>query len=110
MITLDAALATARQALAIVTERSEQNGYYSGARTSIINSHAELRAALEMLVKAAEQTVLKRTASGTRVAVCSVTNGPSCGRCCPGIPHNKGVSRLNGRPTQARPVLWDHRR
>ena len=28
-------------------------GYYSGARTDIINAHAELRAALDMLVKAA---------------------------------------------------------
>lgn len=28
-------------------------GYYSGARTDIINAHADLRAALDMLVKAA---------------------------------------------------------
>jgi hypothetical protein len=59
VITLDAALSTARQALATVTERSEQNGHYSGARTSIINSHAELRAALKMLVKAAEHATFK---------------------------------------------------
>ena len=30
-----------------------QPGYYSGARTDIINAHADLRAALDMLVKAA---------------------------------------------------------
>jgi hypothetical protein len=54
MITLAAALATARQTLATVTERAEQHGYYAGARTPVINSHAELRAALEMLIKAAE--------------------------------------------------------
>ncbi|HLI39929.1 MAG TPA: hypothetical protein VKV80_21725 [Streptosporangiaceae bacterium] len=53
MITLEVALAAARQALATVTERAERPGYYSGARTDIINSHAELRAALGMLVKAA---------------------------------------------------------
>lgn len=51
---MDAALTTARQTLTTVTERAEQHGYYSGAHTAIINSHAELRAALEMLVKAAE--------------------------------------------------------
>ena len=54
MITLDTALTAARQTLATVTERAERQGYYSGARTDIINSHAELRAALDMLVKAAE--------------------------------------------------------
>ena len=53
MITLDTALTAARQTLATVTERAERQGYYSGARTDI-NSHAELRAALDMLVKAAE--------------------------------------------------------
>ncbi len=33
---------------------SGRQGYYSGARTDIINSHAELRAALDLLIKAAE--------------------------------------------------------
>lgn len=45
---------TARQTLAMVIERAERQGYYSGARTDIINSHAELRAALDLLIKAAE--------------------------------------------------------
>jgi hypothetical protein len=53
MITLDGALTTARQALATVTERAERQGCHSGARTGIINSHGELRAALELLIKAA---------------------------------------------------------
>jgi hypothetical protein len=53
MITLEAALASARQVLTVVAERAERHGYYSGARTEIINSHADLRAALDMLVKAA---------------------------------------------------------
>ena len=52
-ITLETALATARQALASVAERAKRPGYYSGARTDIINAHADLRAALDMLVKAA---------------------------------------------------------
>jgi hypothetical protein len=52
-ITLETALATARQTLASVAERAKQHGYYSGARTEIINAHADLRAALDMLVKAA---------------------------------------------------------
>ncbi|MGA2829639.1 MAG: hypothetical protein ABSF03_26415 [Streptosporangiaceae bacterium] len=56
MITLDTALAAARHTLATVTERTERHGYYSGARTEIINSHAELRAALDMLIKATEHT------------------------------------------------------
>ena len=30
-----------------------QPGYYSGARTDIINAHADLRAALDMLIEAA---------------------------------------------------------
>ena len=46
-------LVTARQTLASVAERAKQGGYYSGARTDIINAHADLRAALDMLVKAA---------------------------------------------------------
>ena len=54
MITLHAALTAARQTLATVTERAERQGYYSGARTDIINSHAALRAALDLLIKAAE--------------------------------------------------------
>jgi hypothetical protein len=54
VITLDAALAAARRTLATVAERAEQHGYYAGAHTPIINSHADLRAALDMLVKAAE--------------------------------------------------------
>jgi hypothetical protein len=53
-ITLETALATGRQTLASVAERAKQHGYYSGARTEIINAHADLRAALDMLVKAAE--------------------------------------------------------
>jgi hypothetical protein len=52
VITLDA-LATARRTLATVAERAEQHGYYAGAHTPLINSHADLRA-LDMLVKAAE--------------------------------------------------------
>jgi hypothetical protein len=56
MISLDTALAVARQALANVAERAERPGYYSGARTDIINSNAELRAALDMLVRAAGQS------------------------------------------------------
>ena len=60
MITLEAALTAARQALATVTERAERQGYYTGARTDIINSHAELRAALDLLIKAAEQTPRRR--------------------------------------------------
>ena len=55
MISLDSALETARQTLSTVTRRTAQRGYYSGARTDIINSHADLRAALDMLIKAAEQ-------------------------------------------------------
>lgn len=46
MITLEAALLSARQVLTVVAERAERHGYYTGARTEIINSHAELRAAL----------------------------------------------------------------
>ena len=42
-ITLETALVTARQALASVAERAKQPGYYSGARTDIINAHADLR-------------------------------------------------------------------
>jgi hypothetical protein len=52
-ISLETALVTARQTLASVAERAKQHGYYSGARTDIINAHADLRAALDMLVKAA---------------------------------------------------------
>jgi hypothetical protein len=53
VITLDAALAAARQTLATVTKRAERGGYYTGERTGIINSHAELCAALDMLIRAA---------------------------------------------------------
>lgn len=52
-ISLETALVSARQTLAPVAERAKQPGYYSGARTDIINAHADLRAALDMLVKAA---------------------------------------------------------
>jgi hypothetical protein len=52
-ITLDTALVTARRALASVTERAAQRGYYSGARTDIINAHADMRAALDLLIMAA---------------------------------------------------------
>jgi hypothetical protein len=55
VITLHSALETARQTVATVTRRAAQRGYYSGARTEIINSHAELHAALDMLIRAAEQ-------------------------------------------------------
>ena len=54
MISLDTALTAARQTLTVVNERAERQGYYTGARTDIINSHADLRAALDMLIKAAE--------------------------------------------------------
>ncbi len=54
MITLDTAPLTARHTLDAVAERAERQGYDSGARTDIINSHADLRAALDMLIKAAE--------------------------------------------------------
>jgi len=59
VITLDIALITVRKTLATVNERSEQRGYYSGAHTEIINSHAELRAALDMLIKAAGHAAAK---------------------------------------------------
>ncbi len=49
----ETALITARQTLASLAERAKQADYYSGARTDIINAHADLRAALDMLVKAA---------------------------------------------------------
>lgn len=39
--------------LASVAEQATHPGYYSGGRTDIINAHADLRAALDMLVKAA---------------------------------------------------------
>jgi hypothetical protein len=48
-ISLETALVSARQTLASVAERAKQPGYYSGARTDIINAHADL----DMLVKAA---------------------------------------------------------
>ena len=52
-ITLETALATARRTLASVAERAAQRGYYSGARTDIINAHADMRAALDLLIMAA---------------------------------------------------------
>jgi hypothetical protein len=66
-ITLESALVAARQTLASVTERAKQPGYYSGARTDIINAHADLRAALDLLVRAASRDPEKpdqRAASG----------------------------------------------
>jgi hypothetical protein len=54
-ITLESAVVAARQTLASVTESAKQPGYYSGARTDIINAHADLRAALDLLVRAASQ-------------------------------------------------------
>lgn len=42
-----------RVTLASVAEQATHPGYYSGGRTDIINAHADLRAALDMLVKAA---------------------------------------------------------
>ena len=44
MISLDTALTAARQTLTVVNERAERQGYYNGARTDIINSHADARA------------------------------------------------------------------
>ena len=67
MISLDSALETARETLSTVTRRTAQRGYYSGARTEIINSHAEMRAALDMLIRAAEQTE-PPTAENTGIA------------------------------------------
>lgn len=55
MISLDTALSAARATLATVASRADRQGYYAGARTDLINSHAELRAALDMLIKAAER-------------------------------------------------------
>lgn len=52
-ITLETAVAIARQTLASVAESVTRPGYYSGARTDIINAHADLRAALGLLVQAA---------------------------------------------------------
>ena len=36
-----------------MAERAAQRGYYSGARTDIINAHADMRAALDLLIMAA---------------------------------------------------------
>jgi hypothetical protein len=66
MISLDTALAVARQALANADERAERPGYYSGARTGIINSNAELRAALDMLIRATEETPDTLRSAGPR--------------------------------------------
>ena len=44
-ISLETALVSARQTLASVAECAKQPGYYSGARTDIINAHADLRRA-----------------------------------------------------------------
>ena len=52
-ISLETALVTARQALTSAAERAKPPGYYSEARTDIINAHADLWAALDMLIKAA---------------------------------------------------------
>lgn len=52
MITPDTALTTARETLA--TECATQGCYRVSERTRIINSHAELCSALDMLVRAAE--------------------------------------------------------
>ena len=52
-ITLESAVDAARQTLASVTALARQPGYYSGARTDMINAHADLRAALDLLVRAA---------------------------------------------------------
>ena len=46
-------MATARRTLASVAERAAQHGYWSGARTDIINAHADKRAALNLRVMAA---------------------------------------------------------
>ena len=73
MITLDTALAAARHTLGTVTERTERHGYYSGARSDIINSHAELRAALDMLIKAAEHTT---TGAPPEAAESTPSEGP----------------------------------
>ena len=71
-ISLDVALATARGTLASVAEGAQQSGYYAGARTSLINAHAEMRAALDMLVKAVGRdnppSVDDRPAAGRQLA------------------------------------------
>jgi hypothetical protein len=56
-ISLETALVTARQTLASVTERAKQPGYYTGARTDIINAHADLRAALASGIHRAPSTL-----------------------------------------------------
>jgi hypothetical protein len=66
-ITLDTALAAARETLATVAKRAVQGGYYTGDRTAIINSHAELCAALGMLIKAAEHAA-PQTPPGSRAS------------------------------------------
>ena len=65
-ISLETALVSARQALASVAERAKQPSYYSRARTDIINAHADLRAALDMLVKAAGSSGAPPVASSGR--------------------------------------------
>ena len=67
-IALETALATARRTLASVAERAAQRGYYSGARTDIINAHADMRAALDLLIMAAaghEGSAAAKHRSGT---------------------------------------------
>ena len=98
MITLDTALTAARQTLATVTERAERQGYYGGARTDIINSHAELRAALDMLVKAAEHNGIHEGLCRTRL-VAGVIAGQALEA---GVFCQTGASQTPGRSTGVR--------
>ena len=63
-ISLETALVSARQALASVAERAKQPGYYSGARTDIINAHAELRAALDVAIPRRSRSGRRRSPAG----------------------------------------------
>ena len=51
---LDTALTAARQTLVIVNDRAERQGFYNGAGADMMNSHADLRAVQDMLIKAAQ--------------------------------------------------------
>lgn len=71
MISLDTALTTARETLATVTERAEQNGYYSGGA----------------------QRSLTRTPSSGAPWVCSSKRPKPPARCHPALPaHDETIS------------------
>jgi hypothetical protein len=77
VITLDTALTTARHTLAAVARHAQHGGYYTGDRTAIINSHAELCAALDMLIKAAEHAQISAGANaGARPEAPGPAEGP----------------------------------